>query len=71
MERKPCEDILEHRMGALEHKQALRDARCVAAHKSLTRHRQRLIDAVVFSACAVALAVSIVGAVTAFWRCLP
>ena len=65
------EDPLEQRIGSIEHKQALRDERCVAEHKSRRRARERLIDAVIFSGCGVTLALSIVGAIVAFGKCLP
>lgn len=65
------EDSIDRRIGSIEHKQALRDARCVAEHRSRRRARERLIDAVIFAGCAVTLALSIIGAIVAFQRCLP
>ena len=65
------EDSIDRRIGSIEHKQALRDVRCVAEHRSRRRPRERLIDAVIFAGCGVTLALSIVGAIVAFGRCLP
>ena len=65
------QDSLEQRIGAVEYKQCLRDARCVAEHRSRRRHRERLIDVVIFAGCGVTLALSIVGAIVAFGKCLP
>lgn len=65
------EDSIDRRIGSIEHKQALRDVRCVAEHRSRRRARERLIDAVIFAGCGVTLALSIVGAIVAFGRCLP
>lgn len=58
-------------MGALEHKQRLRDQRCVAYHKSKKARREKLIDFVVASACVVVLVVSVAGAVFLWGKCLP
>ena len=65
------EDSIDRRIGSIEHKQALRDVRCVAEHRSRLRARERLIDAVIFAGCGVTLALSIVGAIVAFGKCLP
>ena len=65
------EDSIDRRIGSIEHKQALRDVRCVAEHRSRRRARERLIDAVLFAGCGVTLALSIVGAIVAFGKFLP
>ena len=65
------EDLIDRRIGSIEHKQALRDVRCVAEHRSRRLARERLIDAVIFAGCGVTLALSIVGAIVAFGKFLP
>ena len=65
------EDSIDRRIGSIEHKQALRDVRCVAEHRSRRLARERLIDAVIFAGCGVTLALSIVGAIVAFGKFLP
>ena len=65
------EDSIDRRIGSIEHKQELRDVRCVAEHRSRRLARERLIDAVIFAGCGVTLALSIVGAIVAFGKFLP
>ena len=64
-------DFLEHRMGALEHKQRLRDARCVNWHRSQRASRDKLLNFVVAAACIIVLVLSIIGSIIVWGRCLP